>query len=106
MHYDYVKTTFEPDWVAQACHKRLRQGDSKIKFCLLQNETCPQKAEGQGRKGKDRESYREKWGGERGSKVRTKAREGTISVSEVLAAQGPVFYFQLPHKKPSAEVCV
>lgn len=64
MHYDYVKTTFELDWVAQACHKRLRQGDSKIKFCLLQNETCPQKAEGQGRKGKDGESYREKGGGE------------------------------------------
>lgn len=43
MHYDYVKTTFELDWVAQACHKRLRQGDSKIKFCLLQNETCPKR---------------------------------------------------------------
>lgn len=31
------------DWVAQACHKWLRQEDSKIKFCLLQNETCPKR---------------------------------------------------------------
>lgn len=29
--------------MAQACHKQLRQGDSKIKFCLLQNETCPKR---------------------------------------------------------------